>query len=381
MRTNNRLEYFNSAKDLLAVKPNVADRIVAEFEAASKDKVDPATNVRQLAKKYKLQLGDLTYIAIPILRIPDVKDPNARLPPSQHPNIAARLLLACSAAKEYLATLQILSAVYLSTMDGFPTAKDIVRLFSTAEIDECKRMLETLAEEGNTDAMTLQGQFLERAGQQQQAQALYEKALEKCDTKFNPMIPHPMAEPRMPPWTALGLMMQSKNTPQARAKAKAAFEKGAVKADDPLAYYHLASFENGRNTNWLKYMNKAAASGHLEAQYNLANFYMDVGMDKTALSKDRKITRAITWMTQWRQGSADNLAREWFKVAADSGHKPSMLELAELYGIEGDEEKSKDYLRRMAESPPAKKTEKWPQLAELARKRLAGVKIAFPRPV
>ncbi len=113
--------------------------------------------------EYDRKVGDITYIAIPLLRIPDDKAPK-RLPPSQHPTIAAHLLTACSAAEDAMATLQILSAVYHSNNDGIPQARTIARLFSRTDIKNCMAMLEKLAVAGNADALTLHGQFLERSG-------------------------------------------------------------------------------------------------------------------------------------------------------------------------------------------------------------------------
>ncbi|KAF2676688.1 hypothetical protein K458DRAFT_437129 [Lentithecium fluviatile CBS 122367] len=378
----NRSAFFRLMKmeALLPLGPLQADELIDDFLAAHKDRVDPATNVRQLAKKYKRLVGDITYIAIPLLQVPDVKNPNARLPPSQHPMIASRLLLALSAAKDSLATLQILAAVYHSSNDGIRPARDIARLFSAAEVNECKEMMEKLAEEGDTAAMTLHGQFLERAGQTGPAKYWYERAVEKCDTTFDPKYPHPMALPREQPWIALADLMLSENTPEARAKAKAALEKGALEIGDPLAYYKLASFENGMTPNWHTYMNKAAASGHLEATYKLGHYYMDVNADPASFLNNSQLKKALKFATSWRPGSVQTLAKEWFRIAASGGHKPAMMELAEMSKSEGDEEGAKNWLRNITGPPRAGHTEEWPKLVEEASRRLAGLRIARPKP-
>jgi len=294
--------------------------------------------------------------------------------------MAARMLLACSAAKDSLATLQILAAVYHRDNNGIPQARDIARLFSTAEIKACTKMLEQLAEEGDTDAMTLHGQFLERSGHNVSAKHWYEQAVEHCKTKFDPRYPHPMALPREQPWIALANRMLSENTPEARAKAKAVLEKGAFKAGDPLAYYQLASLEDGTSPAWLTYMSKAAASGHLEAKHKLGHYYMDVDADPSSYLNNPRLRQALKFVTNWRPGSVQSLAKEWFAVAAAGGHKPAMLELAELSSTEGDELGATTWLRHITDPPRSGETEEWPKLVEQARKRLAGLGVARPKP-
>jgi TPR repeat protein len=287
--------------------------------------------------EYKLLVGDITYIAIPLLRIPDVVNANVRVPSSQHPMLAVRLLLACSAANDSLATLQLLAAVYHSDNDGIPQARDIAKLLSITDINKTKVIMEQLAEEGDAEAMTLHGKFLERAGRKGPAKYWYERATEECKTKFDPIYPHPMALPRERPWIALASRMQSENTPATLAKAKAALEKGAFKADDPLAYYQLASFEDTMTPKWFTYMSKAAASGHLEATYKLGRYYMSIDADPTLVMHNSSLQRALKFAVSWKPESLQSLAKEWLTVAAAGGHKPAMLELAELSKSKGME--------------------------------------------
>lgn len=230
--------------------------------------------------------------------------------------------------------------------------------------------MDKLAQAGDTDAMTLKGQFLEKNGQRDQAQLLYEKAVEKCDTKFDPKYPHPMALPRVPPWTALASVLLSSESSEARAKAKVVLEKGALKADDPLAYYQLAALETGQTYNWLKYTSKAAASGHLEAAHNLGHFYMEVNSDPESFHKAPQMRKALSFVSSFKSQSMERLAKEWFEVAAAGGHKGAMLELAELANLEGDEEKMREYLIRVIDAPPLGKAEDWTRVVQEARKRL-----------
>lgn len=329
--------------------------------------------------EYKLKVGDIANLAIPLLRIEDVKDGNARLPPSEHPMIAKRLLVACSAAKDSSATLQILAAVYHRDNDAIPQAKIIARLFSAEEIKNCTKMMEQLAEEGDAEAMTLHGQFLERAGQKGPAKYWYRRAVQNCNTTFNPRYPHPMTLPRETPWIAFAKRMSSEDTPEARAEIKAALEKGAVKAGDPLAYYFLGSFEETLSPEWLIYMNKAAASGHNEAAYKLGQYYISVDADPSSHTNNSVLRKALNFVTSWKPGSLQALAKEWFTVAATAGYKPAMLELAELSNSKGDTESATTWLRRITEPTPSGQTEGWPELVEQTRRRLAGIRTANPK--
>ncbi|KAF2634443.1 hypothetical protein P280DRAFT_413790 [Massarina eburnea CBS 473.64] len=368
---------------MLMGAPALCDKIINDFLASAQNKVDPATNVRQISKRYGWAIVDITYLALPLSRISDVKDPSARLPPSQHPRISASLLLACSAARDVMATLQILSAHFLSTEYDMPQARDIASHFSTANINNCMAMMEQLAEEGNADCMTMQGRFLEKSGRKSEAKALYRRALETASLKVHRAWPHPMALPWVPPWRALPtLLLSDQNpTPEARAEAKAALEKGAFKADDPLAFYQLASFEDKKSPIWLKCMSKAAASGHLEATYQLGHFYMDVSSDSKTFLRSTKFKKALKFATSFKEGSVKLLAREWFEVAASGGHKPAMFELVKLYDDCGDRKSASEYLRRIMEPPPAGKAEEWQLVVEEAKKSLANRKLVRAKPV
>lgn len=325
-------------------------------------------------------MEDITVLAMAVHRIPDIQDKTrlSRMPPSIHKPISSQLLLACSKAKDPLAIMHILSAVLYSTthanLNVRRVSSDIASLFKSADIAYCRKELEVLASKNDADAMNLLGQLLEREGQTQQARTLYEKALERANTKFIQADPKTLFLSLVPVWNALGYLLLADKDPKVREQARAAFEKGALKADDPLSYYHLASFQPDKSANWLKYMSKAAASGHREAMHEVANFYLDVNSDsgagvKPSILKDRQLATPLTWLT-WKRDSPKDLAEEWFGVAAERGYKPAMLELVKLHESKGDIEKTKSFLRKMTEPLPAGEVEEWPRLVEEARKRL-----------
>lgn len=140
------------------------------------------------------------------------------------------------------------------------------------------------------------------------------------------------------PWAEYAnLLLTRKDDPP---KAKQILEKGAFEADDPMSYYYLAQTEDPSSYKWLEYMTKAAASGHLEAMYQVGNFYLEYGTEGESQDtvKDTNITKSLSWLNlqppknpkgpkslQYRPAA---LGWEWHDVAAKSGYKPSMLKLA-----------------------------------------------------
>jgi TPR repeat protein len=321
--------------------------------------------------EYRVTIGDVANLAIPLLRVPDAYRSKMPLPPSEHPRTAVALLLACTAAQDSSATLQIAAAVYHRDNSRIPGAKELARLLSSDEIKFAEGMMERLAEEGDATAMTLLGKFKERAGLEFEAISWYERAVEKCDTTFNPRYPHPSALPIESPWMAL--LMATERTPVEREKIKKALEKGALKAGDPLAYYHLATSEaeDGNDGRWLTYTTKAAASGIVEAAYDLGRYYKELSTGPADSIPDDQVKKMLKFALTWKSGSVQALAREWFTVAATAGHKPAMLELVGITTLEDDVEGAKAWLQRITESPPVNDNEKWPKLVERAKRMLA----------
>lgn len=317
---------------------------------------------------YKLKIIHLPMLAIPLLRIP-----------GQQSQIAAAILLACSAAGDLQATLQILHAVYYSTTGyDISSAMDIARLFSPDDVSKCKLMLEKLAEgkkedaaaTGDANAMTLHGKFLELAGKSQEAKYFYEKALEKYDTKIHVGYPHPMALPWLTPWMELVRLERSQKEPS-QDTLKKALEFGALQADDPMAYYQLAMLQQERSPSWLAYMSKTAASGNSEAMYKLGQFYLAVSKQPSSYM-EKGFKNALSFITNSRSKSYEDFAMEWFKAAALGGHKPASMELVQLHEQNGaNPELLKDHLRAILQDPPKGKGEEWPDLVKQARERLA----------
>ncbi|PVI06333.1 hypothetical protein DM02DRAFT_14931 [Periconia macrospinosa] len=359
---------------LLVVPAPIADRIVLDFLAAEKNKVDPATNAQELAKKHKMNIAAISHTAMTLFFITDLRDPTGRLPPSQNRMIAKNLLVACSAAKDVFATLQILNSSYFSTYYSISQAEHFARLCSPADFIQSGAMLRILAAEGDPSCITMEGLLLQREGHIDRAKATYRKALEVFDFTIHQNWPHPSALPWIPPWRPLAELLLSEpgSTAETREEAKKILEKGAIKGDDPLAYWQLASFETGRTPFWFKCVTKAAASGHVEAAYNLGRFHMDAYQEPKSILQNKELEAMVNYATSWQgNNSLKRLAIEWLDVAALAGYKPAMMDLAELYDAEGDWELATEKLRSVIQPPPSGELEEWPKLVKRANMRMA----------
>lgn len=325
-------------------------------------------------------MEDIAGIAMVTYAIPDLSDPTKRamLPPSQHKTIAGLLLQGCADNEDPLAIKHIMTAVYLSNYTTEPGARDIAMLFPKPDILRYQKALKKLKYKSSDDpeALTLRGLFAERNGQRAEAKALYEKATQVGWVwKYAPAARHPAQLPIIAPWNALGYLLKADNSSEARAQAKHAFEQGANKGDDPLSYYELSAYHDRSSAEWLKCISKAAASGHREAMFKLAEFYRDVNAKDVALLQSSQMKKALNWLLGWRQDSAAQFAIEWFEAAGNAGHKAALMELTDLYKSAGDKEKERDTLRRIVEpATDGRAVEEWPQVVHRAKGRLSGVR-------
>lgn len=395
----NRKLYFRmlAADKLIPCRVEDANKIIDHF-VSNRTKMDPAANARKLAKgealscvaiytflqdaDYNLKVIHLPMLAIPMFRIPDVKDPTSQLHPSSNAPVAASLLVACSAAGDLQATLQILNTIYYSrSVHNIPQAAEMAHLYTPKHISDCRKMLEQLAEgdkknsgaTGDASAMTLHGKFVEMAGDVVQARYFYQKALDRYDTKIWRGYPHPMALPWLTPWTELVNLEEASPTPSVE-KMSEALKFGALKADDPMAYYKLANLQDSKSPEWLTYMNKAAASGHPEAMFKLGRFYHEVQAQQPTFLTNPRFRKALKFATSWKPNGAAELGMEWLNAAATCGHKPAVMEMARMYELNGQEDQIENCLEVVAAEPTSGIPEEWPELAAQARRRLIALK-------
>lgn len=290
------------------------------------------------------------------------------------------MLQGCAQVEDPLAIVQILTAVYLAGTSEAASYRDIASVFPQSEIPKYRKTLENLCAKSKTfslgpEALTLQGLLLEREGKKERAHALYIEAVERCHFKYNPKSRHPMQLPLVTPWNALGYLIKTEKDPKVQVQAQAYFRRGALEGDDPLSYYELAAFEDRTDPKWLQYTSKAAASGHRQATVNLANFYQEASSPDSPILQNTNMRKALNWLLSWRRGSAASLAREWLQAASNMGHKPSMLQLADYHESVGNQDEAKEHLRRLTEPPSsANQVEEWPQLVQVGKRRLAGIR-------
>lgn len=301
------------------------------------------------------------------------------LPPSPHKTVAGQMLQGCAEIEDPLAVKQIMTAVYLNTYTTNPAARDIALLFPRSEILKYRKSLATLKIAGQDDpeALTLHGLLLEKENQPAQARALYEKALQiPWVYQYSVQARHPAQLPIMTPWNALGYLLKDSSDAAAREKAKWAFEQGAKKGDDPLSCFEYTTFLDRNSADWLKYISKAAASGHREAMFQLALFYRDISADSSQTVQSSGLKKALDWLLGWQKDSAERLALEWFEAAGMAGHKAALWQLAERFEGLGDKGRAREVLQRIVEPVEAGKEEEFAQVVHLAKGRLSGIRTA-----
>jgi TPR repeat protein len=290
------------------------------------------------------------------------------------------MLQGCAQNEDPLAVIQILGAVYLAgSTDGSPY-RGLASLFPKNEVSQYRATLEKLGAKAKTfplgpETLTLQGLFMEREGKTDKAQDLYVEAIERCHFKYNPKSNHPMQIPLVAPWNALGYLLKDDQDPRVQAQAKTYFMRGAVEGNDPLSYYELAAFEERSGAKWLQYTSKAAASGHRQATVDLANFYQEASSTDSPVLENNSMRKALGWLLSWKSGSVETLAREWLQAASNMGHKPSTLQLASYCESMRDAEGAKEHYRKLVQPPSStNQTEEWPELVQVGKRRLAGIK-------
>jgi TPR repeat protein len=291
--------------------------------------------------------------------------------------------LAMSKALEPNAVLHINRAVLLR--EKLPAAQEVAAQYSQAELRTAFENLAELALKKHPDAMSLLGQFYEKQGLKQRATKLYEQAVNQYTAKESKKankekLAQPMQLPQLAPWNALGFILMTEKDPESLKQAEEAFRIGALDHDDPLSYYHLATFQTRHSGDWLQYMTKAAGSGHLEAMYELGEFYSEANQAyiNPELANDKVLNKLMSWILDWKPQKLKALADEWFTTAASAGYKPAMWKLAEDLergNTDGqDTEGALHWYKIIAGAPQFDKEERWPKLVDQARRKLQTVK-------
>ncbi|KAF2852597.1 hypothetical protein T440DRAFT_392126 [Plenodomus tracheiphilus IPT5] len=369
---------LSKSQGSLQLEADKANAIYKDF-LAHESKYDHGGHVIRLAKKYACAIEDITDIALVTYKIPDLDDAEKirQIPASQHKPTAGLMLRGCAQAGDPSAIVHILTAVYTNSIGSDDAARRIASLFPQSEIAKYRSTLDKLCSTSEKitlgpDCLTLQGLFLEKEGQKQKAREAFELAINRSHLQPVAGTKNPLLLPLIAPWNALSYMLASDKDPTVQAQAKKYFLLGAQEADDPLSCYEVTKYEPRTSTNWLRFTSKAAASGHRQAAVNLAEFYQELGKDAKPKLESSGLRDTLDWLLGWKPDSAAALAQEWFQVASNLGHKPSMLQLANYCESVGNQEQAVDYLRRILEPPKSSsQVEEWPQVVQQAQRRLA----------
>lgn len=321
--------------------------------------------------EYNVDLESVASLALVTYKIPDFSDPEkrARLPSSQHKTVASQMLDGCAYNNDPLSIVHILTATHLADTTSDRAARDITGFFPRKDILAWRGMLDGLCENSQKialgpDALTLKALLLQSEGQKQEAQDLLLLAIKRSTLQYQPGSRHPMQYPLMAPWNAIGYLLMSSKDPRDHGLAKTYFEMGATEADDPLSCHELSLFEPELSEKRLKYMSKAAASGHREAIVNLARFYTRMDENPSIIQSDDKLSKTLNWLTRWKKDALKSFSVEWLKVASSIGHEPSTTQLIQLGSVSGDKNGAKEYPSQTIEKP----------------KRVPGRKISTPLP-
>jgi hypothetical protein len=313
--------------------------------------------------------------------IPDLSDPAKRalLPPSPHKPTAMQLLQGCADLRDPLAVKHLLTAVYLANFTASPLAAavEMASLVPRSAIPALRTSLASLKIAGHDDpeALTLLGLFLEAENHPAKARAAYEAALAvPWVYAYSVQARHPAQLPVSPPWVALGYLLRGARDPTEQALARGVFELGAKKGDDPLACWEYASYlskgDGAEREEWLRFVSKAAASGHREAMLALARFYREMAAGRAVRSGG--LAASLHWLLRWREGSAIALAREWYHAAGRAGQKEACMELAEWYMQEGEGEMATSVLEEIVQPAEKGREEEFPQIVLRAKRMLEG---------
>jgi len=299
--------------------------------------------------------------------------------------LGSNILFSASAAGSPSATFHLIQIAVRNDQLGF------------SQIRPVRESLARLAKEKNVVAMSLQGQIFQAEGNIAAALDIYEEATKLAseadargeDLKHSlyaekaALFGPPRAEdsPVIMAWNELGNILA--NVHGDLEGAARAFEVGALKHDDPESYYYLALLqehlpnEHGQlvrySSKWLLYHSKAAASGHVEACYELGKFYSlsdaeiasDVDDPHTLAELSRiwhsaPLTRRLQAFLHVRNHKLPMspqtydrirwLAYDWFSAAlVDSHHAPSQFEMAKITWRTGEVELAFDTMRMLAQ--------------------------------
>jgi TPR repeat protein len=239
-----------------------------------------------------------------------------RCPSKPQISLGRDLLMSASAASEPTATFEIISSAI--THNGI----------HRTNISNARQHLSCLANDGQMpEAMILMGKMYESQNQHMDALAWYQKAV---NMPRDPATTLSFQIPGLNISTALvsiGRIAYKTNKPEA---AERAFKEAALEYDSPHGYYYLSQLPSCPPESKEVYLLKAATSGIFEACHDLGRLAYAKSREAPAKQKKEHL----------------GMAKEWFRVAADSGQGLAMLKLALICKVEGDDTSGLKWIER-----------------------------------
>jgi len=170
--------------------------------------------------------------------------------------------------------------------------------------------LQYYANQGNVEAMVFYGKILESKKRDAEALEMFRKAAE---APRDPSTDADVAEALV----KQGLMCLRHGR---KGEGQSYFQKAALELDNPFAYFQLALIMPEGNPVRQTYFLKAAASGVVEADFEIAKHFLAEVSNPNAALEQRK--------------ESQKLCEQWLQVAAYQGHKESQEMLAGLVKLE-----------------------------------------------
>ena len=140
-----------------------------------------------------------------------------------------------------------------------------------------------------------------------------------------------------------------------------AFDSGietkSTKEINPDGYYHLAVMylNEGRDDDYLKYMNEAAEAGFDMALEEISDFYLDKNDYENVIKyKKMLVEKGNIYQMKWiatyygRMGN-EAMMFEWYEKAVEAGDPVAMRELGDIYYEKGELEKAQELYEKAAE--------------------------------
>ena len=254
---------------------------------------------------------------------------------------ARRLIITASYLHDPGATLQLVTGAIRNSTLNHP---DLIGPRTHLEL--------LVKKDKNPDAMMLLGKIRETQGKTDEALVLFERAANADSDTYTgaEAVESSIGEA----WAKVSQLRLKKRDWEG---AKAAVAKGALKYDEPMAYYYLAiNYTDRDSADYPRYLMKAAASGVVEAAEYLGMYYdaewkkygyissREEGSTEGKFKAGSLSPGKYSLVSEEKCATNRLLASEWFAVAAEAGLPESRISLALILRTEKFVQKGMDWL-------------------------------------